>query len=89
MVDGSTGRSLMTVSPPPALDTPGPDHHAGAVQGEVGRIEEECLPRLRLDRVEPDTIDRRAMAGEGNRQFQFDAARPFDELEELRRSPPA
>jgi hypothetical protein len=80
MVDGSTGRSLMTVSAIPALDTPGPDDHAGLVQGQVGRIEEECLPRLRLDRVESDALDRRAVAVRGHRQLQLDAVRPLMSL---------
>ena len=65
----------------PALDTPRPDDHAGPVQGQIGRIEEECLPRLRLDRVESDALDRRALALQGDRQLQFDAGRPLHELE--------
>ena len=45
-----------------ALDPAGPHDDAGLVEGEVRRVEEEHLARLRLDRVERQARDRRPVA---------------------------
>ncbi len=66
-----------------ALEAPRPDDQAGAVQGQVGRVEEVDLPRLRFDRVEPEARDRGAVTRERHRQLQFDAVQRLGEVEDL------
>jgi hypothetical protein len=58
-----------------ALEPPGPDDQARAVQGEVRGVEEIRLARLRLDRVEAEAADGCAMALRRHAELQFHAAR--------------
>ena len=65
-----------------ALDAAGADDDAVLVEREVGRVEEEDLADLRLERVEPERDDRRAVVRLGHGQLQLDAVRVLDQLEE-------
>ena len=65
------------------LTPPGPDHDAGVVQRQLGRVEEEDLPHLRVERID---AQRRAGAGPGGlgqRELQLDAVGTLDEREDL------
>ena len=80
---GSTGRSLMTVSASPPWIRRARTTTPARFKARSGVSKKIRLPRLRLDRVESDALDRRALALSGHRQLQFDAGRPFDELEDF------
>ena len=66
-----------------ALDTSSAYNNAGTIQGQVGRIEEKRLARLRLDRVDSYFLIGRALTCERNRYLQLNAGRPFGEPEYL------
>ena len=53
-----------------------------ALQVEVGRVEEEHLAYLSLERIEAERDDRSAMVGGGHRELQLDAVRLSREGEE-------
>ena len=55
----------------------------GLVQHQVGRVEEEDLPDLRLERVEPEGGDRPLVRARRERDLQLDAVGPADQAEEL------
>jgi hypothetical protein len=40
--------------PTPALDPPGPEGNAGAVELQIGRVEDEHLPDLSRERAEAE-----------------------------------
>ncbi len=50
---------------------------------EIGGVEEEDLPDLRLERVEAELGDGRAVVGRGNGQFELDAVGLSRELEQV------
>ena len=79
------------VSGPP-LDPSCASDDAHGVEVQIGRVEEEHLANLRLERVEPERNDRGAMVGGGNRELQLDAVRLPRERKHLRelfvREPP-
>ena len=80
---GTTGRSLTTESSPLRLHAPRPGHHTGLVQLEVGRVEEEHLPDLRVERIHLEGRGRRPVGPFRNGQLQLDAVGILDEIHEF------
>jgi hypothetical protein len=55
------------------LDPPGPHDHPGGVERQVGRVEEEDLSEMRVERVDPERSRRRPAVALGHGQLQLDA----------------
>ena len=78
---GTTGRSFTTVSPF-VLPASGPDDHACGVQRQLGRIEEEHLADLRVERVDaqrPRGVGSRALV---DGELELDAVGVFDQAQD-------
>ena len=67
-----------------ALTAPCADDEPGLVENQVGRVEEEDLADLALQRVEVERRDRRALVALGDRQLELDAVGLADQCEHLR-----
>jgi hypothetical protein len=52
------------------------------VEVELGRVEEEDLADLRLERIELERRDSRALVRLRHRQLQLDAVRSLEQLEQ-------
>ncbi len=65
------------------LNPAGASDDAHCVEVEIGRVEEEDLPDLGLERVETELGDRSAMIGGRNRELELDAVGLACELEHL------
>ena len=80
---GTTGRSFTTVSPPRPATRRARTTTPAWLSCEVGRVEEEDLPDLRLERIEPERGDRGAVRVLGQRHLQLDGVGALEECEEV------
>jgi hypothetical protein len=64
------------------LDSPGPNDHAGLVELEVRRVEEEHLADLRVHGIHAKRMHRGAMTGRRHGDLQLDAVRSLQEIEQ-------
>ena len=65
------------------LHPPGADHQARPVERQVGRVEEEDLADLGIDRVHAQCRDRRALIGLRDGELELDAVGAADQVAQL------
>ena len=71
-----------------ALDPPSPRHHARRVERKLRRVEEEHLPNLGLEWVEPEGRDRRSVGPSGTVSFSSTLSAPLtSSISRIRSSP--
>ena len=74
---GRPGRSFTTVSPPRPATRRARTTTPAWFSCEVGRVEEEHLPDLRLERIEPERGDRGAVLASGSVTFSSTVSAPL------------
>ena len=66
-----------------ALDPAGPRDDTDLVERQIGRVEEEHLADLRVERVQLQVVDRSPVLRHRHRQLQLDAVRALHQLQDL------
>ena len=82
---GSTGRSLTTDVVALVLHAAGAHDDARLVERQVGRVEEEDLPDLGVERIDAEPLQRGALLVLGDRQLELDAVGVLGQREQLGR----